>query len=46
MLSRVGFLTVLDMTGIQQGGLQTKVWLASAFRTLDICLEENPLVSL
>lgn len=33
VLNRVGFLPVLDITEIQQGGLQTKVWLASAFRT-------------
>lgn len=45
MLNRVGFLPVLDITEIQQGGLQTKVWLASDFRIPDICLEENPQVS-
>lgn len=45
MLNRVGFLPVLDITEIQQGGLQTKVSLASDFRIPDICLEENPQVS-
>lgn len=43
--SRVAFLPVSDIIEIKQGRLESCIWLASALRCPDICMEENPLVS-